>query len=84
MNLMTDYLNREWVFNAGAMFNNTLQDLAQVSQDWNISALASKLILENVATKSGQNALTPSEIFHWMDMIQLSPDVKSEILRYVF
>jgi hypothetical protein len=75
---MIDFLNRKWEFNNRLTFNNTLNDISIVSQQWNVSNLATKLILCNVEQ---EKLLTPSKILSWVNEIEMGPETRSEILQ---
>lgn len=81
MNLMIDFLNRKWEFKNPQTFTNALKDISTVSQQWDVSNLAIKLILYNI---NQDKLLSPSKIFSWVNEIEMSPETRCEILRYLF
>lgn len=80
MNLMIDFLNRKWEFKNPTTFSNALKDISKVSQNWDLSNLATKLILYNMEQ---EKLLSPQKVFTWVEEIELGLEERSELLRYL-
>lgn len=80
INLMIDFLNRKWDFKNPATFKNALKDVTAVSENWDVSNLATKLILYNI---HNDKLLSPKRILSLVNEVELSLEARMDILRQV-
>jgi len=78
LNVLLEHSSFPWTVKRYQVLNRILNDLANISQQWDVSTLTTKLLLSNLELKP---VLTPVKILDWVKEIQMSPVVRSNILR---
>lgn len=79
--MLVQHIYFEWTFKKKALLKKTLDDLSVVSREWDVSKVASRLILAN--TKN-EGLLSPEMLFEYLSVIQLAPQTRAEILCKVY
>lgn len=79
--MLVQHIYFEWTFKKKALLKKTLNDLSIVSREWDVSKVASRLILAN--TKN-EGLLSPEMLFEYLAVIQLGPHTRAEILCKVY